>query len=147
MAAIGKSASILIKKPLTQVFNFVANPDNFHIWQPFAVEAKITSPGPMAAGSTYLYTFQTMGQRIETTGVITEFEPFRRYAYQSVSGPFPIRGGFLFQEVDGFVEVTAFGMAEPSGYFSMAGAVIGILLSRQINATLRTLKDILEGKG
>lgn len=98
----------------------------------------------MNKGATYCYTFQAMGQKIESKGLITEHKVFRHYAYQSTAGPFPFKGGFTFEEVDRFVKVTAYGKAEPGGYFSMAGPMIGLLLGRQINTMLHTLKDIIE---
>ncbi len=144
MAGIEKSASILIKRPLIEVFTFVADPEKFTLWQPFVVEAEITSPKPIRKGTTYRYTFQVLGSVLETTGVITAYEPCRCYLYQTTSSPFPIKGGFSFKEVDDFVEVTAFGEAESGGYFSMAQTIIGFILGRQLKVMLQTLKEILE---
>lgn len=146
MAAIEKTAGIMIKRPLVEVFNFVTDPGNFPLWQPFVIEAAITSKGPMAVGATYRYKFKAMDNEIETHGVITAYRAFSEYAYEATSGPFPIKGGFKFQEVDGFVEVTVYGEAEPSGYFSMAGPLIGMLLGRQLRTTLQNLKEILESR-
>ncbi|MEW6220047.1 MAG: SRPBCC family protein [Thermodesulfobacteriota bacterium] len=145
MAEIEKSASIAIRRSCAEVFAFVADPANFPHWQPFVKEAAITSPGPIRTGATYRYTFEAMGQVVETTGVITEYQPCRRYAYRSLTGPFPIEGGFTFaEEEDGFVLVTAFGGADPGGYFPMARSIVGLLLGRTLLTTLRSLKELLE---
>jgi uncharacterized protein YndB with AHSA1/START domain len=147
MTGIEKSASIMIRRPLIEVFNFVADPEKFTLWQPFVTEAVLTSPKPIHKGTTYRYSFKALGNVLETSGVITEYEPFHRYQYQSTSSPFPIKGGFSFQEVDDFVEVTAFGEAESGGYFSMAQSLIGLMLGRQLKVMLQTLKELLESKG
>jgi len=144
---VEKSDSILIRKPIVEVFSFVADPEKFHLWQPFVVEAKITSKKPIHKGTTYRYTFKALGKLFETNGVIVEYEPFLRYAYQTTSSPFPIKGGFRFEEVDDFVEVTAFGKAESGGHFPMAQSIISLLLGRQLKVMLQNLKDILENKG
>lgn len=145
--AIEKTAGIMIKCPLAEVFNFVTDPGNFPLWQPFVVEAEITSKGAIAKGATYRYKFKAMDTEIETHGVITEYRAFSEYSYESTSGPFPIKGGFKFrQEEDGFVEVTVYGEAEPGGSFSMAGPLIGIMLGRQLNITLQNLKEVLESR-
>jgi hypothetical protein len=141
---VEKSDKILVRKPLFEVFNFVADPEKFHLWQPFVVEAKITSRKPIRKGTTYCYTFQAMGKLFETRGIISEYEPFHRYEYQTTASPFPITGGFRFQEVDDFVEVTAFGEAESGGHFSMAQPIISLLLGRQLKVMLQNLKDVLE---
>ena len=138
-----KSDTILIRKPIVEVFNFVADPEKFHLWQAFVLEAKITSQKPIRKGTTYRYTFQAMGNLFETTGVITEYEPFRHYSYQTTSSPFPIKGGFSFKEVDDLVKVTAFGEADAGEYFPMAQPLIKLLLGRQLKVMLQNLKDIL----
>lgn len=146
MAKIEKSTSIMIRQSLAQVFNFVSNPKNFKLWQPFVVDAEITSRGQMTVGTTYRYSFQAMGNVVETTGEITEYLPFSSYSYRTTSSPFPIKGGFSFEEVDEFVKVTAFGEAEPGGYFSMAKSMISLMLGRQLRMMLQNLKEILEDK-
>jgi uncharacterized protein YndB with AHSA1/START domain len=147
MPKIEKSASILIRSPLVEVFTFIADPEKFTLWQPFVIEAELTSAKPIREGTTYRYTFKALGSVFETSGVITAYEPFTSYRYQSTSSPFPIQGGFNFKQVDDFVEVTAFGEAESDGYFSMAQPFIGLMLGRQLQIMLQTLKDHLEGSG
>jgi hypothetical protein len=144
---VKKSDSILIRKPIVEVFNYVADPEKFHLWQPFVIEAQITSKKPLRKGTTYSYIFHAMGKLYETSGIITEYIPFQRYAYQTTSSPFPIKGGFSFKQVDEFVEVTAFGEAESDGHFSMARSIISLLLGRQLKVMLQNLRDILESKG
>ena len=147
MTAIEKSATVLINRPLAEVFNFVADPGKFPLWQPFVIAAEITSKGSIAVGATYSYSFKAMGQVIETSGVITEYQPFSRFSYKSTSGPFLINGGYRFVAKDRFVEVTAYGSAETEGYFAIANAMIGLVLGRQLNTMLQTLKETLEGRG
>ncbi len=145
MPEIEKAVSIMIRKPLAEVFNFVADPGKFKLWQSFVIDAEITSPKPVGKGTTYSYTFKALGHVIETSGIITEYQSLRMYSYKSTSSPFPIDGGFRFQEVDGFVEVTAFGGADTGGYFPIKKFMIGMMLERQLRITLRTLKEVLEG--
>ena len=134
----------MIRSSLHEVFSFVTDPKNFKLWQPFVVSAEITSKGQTAAGTTYRYTFEGMGHVIETTGVITEFNFLQNYHYETTSSPFPIKGGFRFEQVDEFVKVTAFGEADPDGYFSMAQAIIGLMIGRQLYAMMRNLKQVIE---
>jgi hypothetical protein len=147
MPVIAKSEAIIIRTTPQQAFNFVADPSKLRLWQPYVVEAALTSRGPAAAGATYRYVLQAMGYTVETEGIITEYQPYSLYCYQSTSGPFSIRGGFSFEQVQNFVRVTAFGEAEPGGYFAMAEAIIGLLLGRQLKITLQTLKEVLERGG
>ena len=147
MQEIEKAANIMIRRPLAEVFNFVADPDKLKLWQSFVIDAEITSPKPICKGTTYRYAFKALGHVIETSGIITEYQPFRMYSFESTSGPFPIIGGFRFKEIDGLVEITGFGRTDPGGYFPMKKFMIGMILERQLRITLRTLKAVLAGSG
>ena len=147
MAIIEQEASIMIRRPLSQVFKLVADPGRFKLWQPFVVEAAITSKGPTGPGTTYRYTFKAMGKTVQTTGKIIEYQPPAWYTYESTDSPFPIRGGFKCKQAGEFIEVTVFGQAEPTGSLAMAGPLIGMLLTRQLNVTLLNLKKLLESSG
>lgn len=135
----------MIRKSLHEVFSYVTDPKNFKLWQPFVIAAEVTSKGPVGKGSTYRYTFGGMGHLIETAGVITEYNFLQNYHYETTSSPFPIKGGFQFEQIDAFVKVTAFGEADPGGYFSMAQGIIGLMIGRQLYTMMRNLKQVMEG--
>jgi hypothetical protein len=92
------------------------------------------------------YTFQFLGQRIETTGEFTEYEPNSKYSYKATSGPFPIEGGFICETVEGGTKVTAWGDAEFGGFFKVAEPLALHLFARQLETSLKSLKDILEAE-
>jgi len=141
-----EQAHIVIDCPIETVYNFVAEPGNFRQWQPFVVEADLTSARPMRVGSSYRYIFESMGRRIETTGRITELEPNRKYSFASDSGPFPIRGGYLFEPIDQYTLLTVMGEVEPSGFFKTTKMLISHLFKKQVETSLGTLRRLLEAR-
>lgn len=141
-----EQAHIVIDCPIETVFNFVAEPANFRQWQPFVVEADLTSPRPMRVGSTYRYIFEAIGHRIETTGRITELEPNRKYSFASESAPFPIRGGYLFEAIDQYTLLTVMGDMEPCGFFKTTEMLVTHLFKKQVETSLVTLRRLLEAK-
>jgi uncharacterized membrane protein len=94
-------ASLVINRAIEEVFAFAGNVENNPQWQSGVLEARVTSEGPIGAGTTYRYVSQLLGRRIETDGEITEYEPNRKYSFKSISGPFPIEGGFTFEAAEG----------------------------------------------
>jgi carbon monoxide dehydrogenase subunit G len=138
--------TVVIKRPIEEVFAFVTDLNNSGTWQSGVLEARMTSPGPIAPGSRYVYTMQLFGRRVETTGEITAYEPPTKYGYKATSGPFPLAGGANLERVEGGTRVTWVAEAEPGGFFALAAPVIIRMAQRQIQGDLNNLKDILEAQ-
>jgi uncharacterized protein YndB with AHSA1/START domain len=83
--------STTIKRSVEDVFAVLSNPANDVKWSSAALEAELTSPGPVGVGTTSRSVSKILGRRIESKWEVTEFEPNRRLAAQSHSGPFPVQ--------------------------------------------------------
>ncbi len=105
--------SIVIDRPVEEVFAYVVDLNRAAEWTVGVIEARQTSDGPLGVGATYIYISKLAGQKVETAGEVTEFEPNRKYAWKATSGPFPIRGGFLFDAVEDGTRVTQYVEGEP----------------------------------
>ncbi len=138
-------ASITINQPIEKVFDFVTDVNNAAKWQSGIIEAKSTSNGATGVGSTYQYTVQVMGRKIETEGEITAHEPYSRYAWKSTKGPFPLSGGSSFEDTPDGVRVTDKVEAEPGGFFKLAEGLLMKQQQSQMENDLANLKQVLEG--
>ena len=69
---INIECSVVINRPIEEVFSFMSNLENNPQWVSGVLETKLTSPGPMAAGSTGTDMRQFLGRRIESTWEVTE---------------------------------------------------------------------------
>ncbi len=137
--------SVVINRPIGEVFAFVTDYETHLQWQSGILEAKITSEGPLDVGSQYTYVMQMLGRRLETAGEITEHEPPSKHGWKATSGPFPVfQGAFLFEAVDGSTKVTMVGEAEPGGFFKLAEPLALRMTQRQLETSLNNLKDLLE---
>lgn len=137
--------SVVINRPVEEVFAFVTNYETHQQWQSGIVEAKVTSEGPLGVGSRYTYVMQMLGRRLETAGEITEHEPPSKHGWKATSGPFPVfQGAFLFEAVNGSTKVTMVGEAEPGGFFKLAEPIALRMTQRQLETSLNNLKDLLE---
>jgi uncharacterized protein YndB with AHSA1/START domain len=76
--AIQQEHTVVIKRPVEEVFAFVTDPNNDPLWQMTILGTEQTSEGPVDVGTTLRNTAKFLGRRIETTMEATENEPPRR---------------------------------------------------------------------
>lgn len=114
-------------------------------WQAGIVEAKVTSDGPLDAGTTYAWTQKILGQTMETRGEVTVWNPPTAYEWQAVKSPFPLSGGLKFQAEGRSTLVAMFFDAEPGGFFKLAEGMLKSQVEKQLDDNLQTLKKVLEG--
>ncbi len=136
--------STTIKRPVEDVFAVIGNVENSPKWSSAALEAKQTSPGPMGVGTTGRFVGKLFGRRIESESEVTEFEPNRRYTWQSKSGPFPIKGSATFEQIEGGTRVNTTVEVEPGGFFKLAEPLVVSMAKRQFQSDLDNLKDLME---
>jgi uncharacterized membrane protein len=95
-------------------------------------------------GTTGRFVSKFLGRRIENESVVTEFEPNRKYSWQSKSGPFPFQASMTFEGTEGGTQVNATIEAEPGGFFKLAEPLIVSMAKRQFQSDFDNLKDLME---
>jgi len=136
--------STTIKRPVEDVFAVISNTENTPKWTSGALEAKQTSTGPIGVGTTARSVSKFLGRRIEIESETTEFEPNRKYSWQSKSGPFPLKGSVTLEQIGGGTRVNSIIEAEPAGFFKLAEPLIVSIAKRQFQSDLDNLKDLME---
>ena len=136
--------STMINRPVEEVFAVLSNPENYPKWISTSREAKITSQGPIGVGTRYRAVATFLGRRIETEVEFTEYEPNRKIAQKSISGPFPAENSSTFERVDGGTRVTLTLRGEVGGFFKLAEPLLVSMLKRQSEADLANFKDLME---
>ena len=139
-------ASVVINRPVEDVFAYVADPEKVSQWAGPVIESKQTSEGSVGLGTTTSRVTQFLGRTIEAIHVITEYEPGRVYADRTTSGPVPIHSRILFDAGDGGTKVTIEGELQAAGFFKIAEPIMLRVARRQVETDVQTLKEILEAK-
>ena len=137
-------SSIVINCPVDQVFEFVADQGKLAQWQSGVVRSG--SDGPAAVGTRYHSTIELMGRRYKSEGVMTEYDPPRRYAFRATSGSLPVDGAFIFQAVSGGTRVVFAGELRQRGLMRMAGPMLTPVMEAQLQNNFERLKEILEAR-
>jgi uncharacterized membrane protein len=138
--------SIVIDRPIDEVFEFTHDPANDALWQTTLVESKLLTDGPMRVGSQWREVRRFLGKRVETVMELTEYEPNTRSAIKMVFGPIPLKGGYLLESLNGSTRFTATGELDAHGFFKLAEPVFARMATRELESSLGHLKDLLEAR-
>ena len=98
--------SIVVNRPVAEVWGFISEPGSDAKWQSGVVESTKTTEGPMGVGTRIKDVRRFLGREIESEFEITEWEPNKGDAIKSLSGPFPFTGRRTFEPVDEGTRVT-----------------------------------------
>lgn len=136
--------SVLIDKPVAEVFAFVTNGDNTTKWQ-VGVEAVQQAEGPAnTIGSRFTEVRKFMGQEMKTTLEINAFEPNAKWGAKVIQGPVPYEITSTFEASNGGTKMTTRVEGEPSGFFKVAQGMVSSQLEKNIEESGQRLKALLE---
>jgi hypothetical protein len=138
--------SVVIDRPVEEVFASVAQGENWSQWATELVERKKTSEGPLGVGTTYAHVAQMLGRRIENGYRVTEYEPNRKVSMKATSGPVPADLDLVCESVNGGTKLALSVQAEIGGLFKLAEPMVARMMSRQQDANLANLRDLLEAQ-
>ena len=136
--------SIVVERPIEDVFAYLTDPATLSEWQPTVVDARFESAGPVRVGSRVIETRKFLGKRIHATMVVVENEPPRRFAIEAASGPIPVRVTSTLAEVDGATRIDTVLEGDPGGLFRLGAPFVVRAAERELRKNLAALKRILE---
>ncbi len=136
-------SSVVINRPVEEVFAVLSNVENNPKWSSGFLEAKKTSEGPIGVGTTWRAVQKGLGQRIEAEVEVTEYEPNRKCTQKGKS-PFPVELHMAFESVEGGTRVNVRLEGEPGGFFKLAEPLVKSMAKRNIEGDLANLKDLME---
>jgi len=143
---INLNISTLVYRPIKQVFNFMSAPENDFQWQCDTLASVRLSEGTSAIGTLFRSIGHLMGNRVESTFEVTEYEPDRKYGFKSLSGPLHSQTSYSFEIADGSTKVTISMQANVINFFQVAEGILEKKMKKQLKENLAMLKDLLEAK-
>jgi uncharacterized protein YndB with AHSA1/START domain len=138
--------SVVIERPLEEVFAFLADPENDAQWTPVVTETRKTSEGPLGVGTRYEQSGHFLGRNFEMLFEVTEYEPNRKIGQRLITpGPLRTTGSSSVEAVSGGTQVTLTGEAQAGGFFwLLPDRIIAFPAQRIMGVALRNLKELLE---
>jgi uncharacterized membrane protein len=137
--------SLVIDRPVDEVFAFVADPDNLPRWQSGLLEVTRLS-GDGGVGSRHREVRSTLGRRIEQVLEVTALTPNERLDLEVVEGPMHLSVGHAFEAAGDGTRITVVGEGEPGPLFALAGPLVARAVKKQSQSDFARLRKVLEAE-
>ncbi len=145
--AIREEHTVVIERPVEEVFAFTTDPNNESLWQSTSLETEQMTEGEVDVGTTFRNTSKFLGRTIESTYQVTENDPPHKQCVRITSGPLPGTGCYFYEPADGgSTRFTQTFETEVGGFFRLAEPLVARAIRRQMEADMATLKDLLEAE-
>lgn len=137
-------SSIVINRPVEEVFAYVGDQRNTPQWQSGLVEVKRLTDGPPGIGTKHSFVRKFMGRKMEASNEYVAYEPDKRITFKTTSGPVPLEASYLFESLTAGTKLTSRIEMEAAGFLGLVEPLIAAGLRREVRAALPALKEILE---
>ena len=138
--------SVVIKRPVEQVFAVVSDLENDPPWSG-AAELRRTSPGPVGVGTTFRQRDRLLGRRLELTLQVVDYEPNHKVTLKTTSRGLSFAGTRMVEPVgQGATRVTFVGGGRAGGVWRPAEPLLAAVGGRRLRAQLGRLKRLLESQ-
>ncbi len=137
--------TIAVRRPSDEVFAFVADQTNAAQWQSGIVEVRRLTDGPPGVGTRHTFTRTLMGRQMTGENEYVVFEPGKRVAFRTTSGP-GLLASYAVTAVPEGTHLTATIELDVSRIMSVAEPLVARVLGRDVVANLARLKSILESR-
>jgi len=133
-----------IKRPVHEVFPYLADPTLHPEWMPVS-DVQVTTAGETRVGSTVREMMKAGSRMAPFTWEVTEYQADVRLAFRTIEGPMNWEGSFRVEPVDGATtRVIGSGKLGLKGWQRLLEPFMGGEVRRGEAAELRKLKDLLE---
>lgn len=148
-------ASILVRRPVKDVFEFVADGLNGSKWNSAVVEVMKISEGSIGIGTRYWMTRELPSGKVENTFEIIEYEPDKKLTVKITSGPTPFVYHYRFEPDEQGTMLSMTAEAEKKGLIEVLGlkariapeSLLASFVKRGVEENFKTLKNLLESSG
>ena len=137
------SSSITIQQPVDKVFDYVTSVANHKAWQAGILDATLAPDGPIAVGSTYHYTSEVMGHRMQTQMQVSAYEQNKTWNVKTVGIPTPVETAYAF-EADGNNTRLTISMELSGGYPAAAEAMVKQQMQKSLEEQGNRIKQMVE---
>lgn len=138
--------SIVIQRPVEEVFAFLADQTNAPHWQSGLLEVQRTTDGPLGIGTKHTAVRKFLGRRVEATNEYVVYEPNKEVTFKGIANSANFIHSYLTESTAEGTKVTSRMEMETKGLFGLAEPLITSSLRREFAANMGELKDLLENQ-
>ncbi len=134
----------VIRRPVEEVFAVMVDMDRMPLWAPGQSEMRVTSDGPLEAGSTMLTRVTFLGRNLELRMVCTGLTENKHFATSTTAGPIYLETDAVLEPVAEGTRVTSTYRGESRGFFKFAEPLVVRLSKRYWETAAENLRVLLE---
>lgn len=105
MSSIKIQGSVLVKRPIKEVFNYVSDFTNDKNWRDEVIDFKYTGDGEIGVGKQCKETTKVWGQKLESESEVTEYVPNEKVSIKSIKSGTPMVSTRKFHEMHNGTEI------------------------------------------
>jgi uncharacterized membrane protein len=136
--------SVLINRPVEQVYQYACDYRNDIYWRKGVIEMRAEPPGIACDGMRTFEVLRSYGRSVTTEAEIREVIPNRRAAFKALTGPIKVSGYRALSPEDGGTRVELNLTGELDAFFSILWPFMRGGFARQMKEDLLRLKQRIE---
>lgn len=137
---------IVIKRPIDEVFDFVADERNEPKYNPQMTLAEMVTQGPIGVGTRFHVMTTGVGRAADMTIEYTEFDRPRRLGSATHISSMDINGTLVFEAQGQSTKMKWLWNIEPRGFLKLLGPIVRRMGERQELAIWTGLKKVMEAE-
>ena len=136
--------SVIIMRPPSQVFAFLADLNNIPKFQTEVVKSTVVTPGPTRVGTRFTEDVKLGPMRALADCEVTEFIADKTMGFKATSSSISYEGRFLVEPSDKGARLTIAGTAQPKGLWRLLQPMMAGEMRSGVKKELAAVKEILE---
>jgi uncharacterized protein YndB with AHSA1/START domain len=141
------TGEILIRRPVEQVFDYVADQRNEPVYNPRMLHSEKITDGPIGVGTRFRATAQSGRREVEMLIEVTAYDRPRRLGSRTTMSSADVDGGLTFEPVNGATRMNWAWDLRPKGSLRFLAPLVTRLGRRQEQMIWTGPKDQLERFG
>ncbi|MBK8137262.1 MAG: SRPBCC family protein [Chloroflexi bacterium] len=138
--------SIVIDRPLEEVFAYVSDLANGPEWQTGLIEVRKETAAPLGIGTQFTFVRKFLGRKLEAGNKFTAYKPNEIVTFVTTTGPMLVEASYRFGAEPEGTRVTCHLEMKPRGFSRLAEPLIAASIRREMSAEFGYLKDLLESR-
>jgi hypothetical protein len=145
--AIKLKRELTIRRPLPEVFAFIADLRNDPQWNSAVAEMELLTPESPSLGARYRQVAPGfIGDKMQQQLEVTEYQTDRKLTYRASGPPFPFVVSYEFDGFESGTRLRMTGDMQVPGALFLLTPLIKSSVGGQTDAAFRQLKGLLEGQ-
>lgn len=138
--------SVIIQKPVEEVFAFIEDLNQRPVWETGVIEAKVVSGEYSKPGAIFEITSKVLGTKMKTVAEVLEYRKNETVICKATK-PFPHEVSNIYEAVDGDTKFTRRATAdtnEVKSYVKIGSSLVFKKIEKSFKETADNAKQVLE---